>query len=260
MTIYTLVTALVFGILQNVLPGAMPAGEAQSTGKADQVMTNNGIRHSPLACNAAALNPAQRQRVVALVSRFRAVQLEIREMSSGYAIRLPSEASVLHDAAEYITLERQCCPFFDFALRAEREGGPVWLILTGRDGVKELARIEFGIRQQTGPGGEVPRVSESPLACNDRILTPMQRTRLIGVLKEVRAAKQETRELSDGYAIRLPASTSMVLGVADYMSIVRLCSPYLETTLEVECEGGPAWLKITGREGVKELVKTELQI
>jgi len=28
----------------------------------------------------------------------------------------------------------------------------------------------------------------------------------------------------------------------------------------VECEGGPAWLELRGREGVKNIVKTELGI
>ncbi len=39
--------------------------------------------------------------------------------------------------------ERLCCPFFDLALRIDREGGPVWLRLTGRKGVKDFITTEF---------------------------------------------------------------------------------------------------------------------
>lgn len=33
--------------------------------------------------------------------------------------------------------ERLCCPFFDFILEVGREGGPVWLALSGGPGVKD---------------------------------------------------------------------------------------------------------------------------
>jgi len=39
--------------------------------------------------------------------------------------------------------ERRCCPFFDLSLRLDREGGPMWLELTGREGVKEFIKAEF---------------------------------------------------------------------------------------------------------------------
>jgi hypothetical protein len=167
---------------------------------------------------------------------------------------------MIHDAAELVTLERLCCPFFDFAIEAEREGGPVWLTLAGRDGVKEFARIELGVQPHTNSTGTSTIVRESPLVCNDGALSEVQRGRLVAMVKEFRAVKQETREFPDGYAVRLPGSAAMVQDIADFMAVLRLCSPYFETTLLVECESGPVWLKLTGRDGVKELVKTELGI
>jgi hypothetical protein len=218
------------------------------------------IRESPLACNANALNAQQRQRIRLLLNEFRTKRQAVRELPNGYSVRLPGEASIIREAAELITLERLCCPFFDFALEARREAGPVCLTLTGRAGVKEITRIEFELPRTGNSSEPEAGVKESPLVCNDGALNALQRERLVGLLREFRAAKQETRELADGYAFRLPASAGMIQDLAEYMSIVRLCSPYFETTLEVECEGGPVWLKITGRDGVKELVRTELRI
>ena len=74
---------------------------------------------------------------------FRAVE-SIRELPNGYSFRLPTESDVLLTAADFIALERLCCPFFGFGLEIEREGGAVWLSLTGREGVKPFIVAEIG--------------------------------------------------------------------------------------------------------------------
>ena len=65
-------------------------------------------------------------------------------MPDGYAFRLPNESDVLLKAAEFIALERLCCPFFGFSLEVEPEGGALWLRLTGREGVKPFIHAEIG--------------------------------------------------------------------------------------------------------------------
>src|SRR5262245_58164833 len=247
-------------LLQFVLPAKGLAVNTQDQGKANQSMTRSNIRQSPLACNATALDARQRERIRVLLNKFHADHSEVRELSNGYSVRLSGDGSTIRDVAEYITLERLCCPFFDFALQARRESGPVWLTLTGRQGVKEFARIEFQLQQGSTSNALPASENQSPLACNDGALTAAQRKLLVGLLKEFRAAKQEIREFADGYAIQLPVSAGMIRDIADYMSIVRICSPYFETTLQIECEGGPVWLELRGREGVKELVKSELGV
>ena len=72
---------------------------------------------------------------------FRAVT-EILELPDGYSFRLPGEQDLLVKAAEFISLERLCCPFLGFVLEVEPEGGAVWLRLTGREGVKAFIREE----------------------------------------------------------------------------------------------------------------------
>jgi hypothetical protein len=39
--------------------------------------------------------------------------------------------------------EGLCCPFFDIDMHVEREGGSLWLRLTGRGGVKQFIRADF---------------------------------------------------------------------------------------------------------------------
>ena len=60
------------------------------------------------------------------------------------AFELPNNSDVLLTAAEFISLERLCGPFFGFELQVEREGRSVWLSLTGRDGVKPFIMAEIG--------------------------------------------------------------------------------------------------------------------
>jgi hypothetical protein len=99
---------------------------------------------SPFACDMNAIEAGQRGRHIATIDElFRAVE-GIRELPDGYAFRLPNESDVLLKAAEFIALERLCCPFFGFALEIEPEGGALWLSLTGRDGVKPFIGAEIG--------------------------------------------------------------------------------------------------------------------
>ena len=100
------------------------------------------VRESPIACDMSAIEPGLRAGHVATGGRlFRAAE-EIRELPDGYAFRLPNESETLREAAEFISLERLCCPFLGFALDVEPENGPVWLRLTGREGVKAFIREE----------------------------------------------------------------------------------------------------------------------
>ena len=68
---------------------------------------------------------------------------EIRELGDGYEFRLADDGSAITRAAEFISLEKLCCPFLNFALEIKPDGGPVWLRLSGREGVKAFIREEI---------------------------------------------------------------------------------------------------------------------
>ena len=105
--------------------------------------TNNKIE-SQFRCDMSAIEPTQRkQHIATAVTVFRAVQ-EIRELPTGYAFRLPNEASMLLQTAEFIMREKLCCPFFGFSVEVEPEGGPLWLRLTGGTGIKPFIQAEIG--------------------------------------------------------------------------------------------------------------------
>lgn len=99
-----------------------------------------------LACDFGAMDAGQRERYRALRQLLGEDFREAREMEDGYAFRHSSEAGVLVALAEYVSLERLCCPFFDFAIEVGRDGGEVWLRMTGPEGAKEVLEAAMGDR------------------------------------------------------------------------------------------------------------------
>ena len=112
----------------------------------EKKMSENIAGESPIACNLNALDNEQRRRHQSLTAQLRAAAQETRELPDGYSFRLPSDGATIQRAAEWITLERRCCPFIAFGLEISRENGPLWLSLTGREGVKPFLKMELGVK------------------------------------------------------------------------------------------------------------------
>jgi hypothetical protein len=98
---------------------------------------------SPFGCNRLALSSAERRRhFEELGPALRALRKEVRELPDGYELEFPSDRKTVAMIAEWVAQERLCCPFFDIDVRFAREGGPVWLRLTGRPGTKDFIRVD----------------------------------------------------------------------------------------------------------------------
>src|SRR4030095_10300648 len=106
-------------------------------------MDNKTQTEAPLACDMTAIAPEQRPHHLATSRELFARIEEARELSNGYQFRVPDSPWLLPQLAEFVSLEKLCCPFLNFAIEVEAEGGPVWLRLTGRDGVKAFIREEI---------------------------------------------------------------------------------------------------------------------
>src|SRR6266511_1201919 len=99
---------------------------------------------SPFACNAFALSPEVRKRhFEELGPALLKLKKSTRELPDGYELELPADNKTYQLLTEWAFQERLCCPFFDIDLRFDREGGALWLRLTGRPGIKEFIKIEF---------------------------------------------------------------------------------------------------------------------
>ena len=108
------------------------------------------------ACDLFALTDAEREHHVAMSAALFRSMVEARELENGYAMRLPDAPDTLAKLADFIALDRKCCPFFHFRVDVEPYGGPIWLKITGADGIKLPLQAELlgllpdGVARQAG--------------------------------------------------------------------------------------------------------------
>ena len=102
-------------------------------------------RHeSPFACDRLALSPeARRRHFEELGPALRTKVKSVRELTNGFEFEFSFDPGTFQVVTEWAGGEHLCCPFFDIDVRLEREGGALWLRLTGREGVKQFMRADF---------------------------------------------------------------------------------------------------------------------
>ncbi len=131
--IFEFVTAIAI-----VAPVAISATSEPSSSQGEHV--------SAFACNAFALSPEARKRYFDDVGpALLKLKRSIRELPDGYELELATDNKTYQLLTEWMFQERLCCPFFDIALRSDRENGPLWLRLTGRPGTKEFIKEKFNL-------------------------------------------------------------------------------------------------------------------
>lgn len=99
---------------------------------------------------------------------------------------------------------------------------------------------------------------ESPFACDRLALTPQQRHRHFDELSPaLRARKKSIRELPDGFAFEFPSDLATYQLVAEWAGVEHLCCPFFDVEVRQEREKGALWLRLTGREGVKQFIRSD---
>ncbi len=96
------------------------------------------MNDQPLVCMPDAINKQQQHRHDALFATITGAVQTVHETPNGYQLVLP--IAMTSPAAEFITLERLCCPFLEFTLQVAPGSDTVCLTLSGREGVKDFLR------------------------------------------------------------------------------------------------------------------------
>jgi hypothetical protein len=100
--------------------------------------------------------------------------------------------------------------------------------------------------------------AESPFACNRAALSAQARKRHFDELSPaLRARKKSIRELRDGFEFEFPPDTPTFDLVSEWVQGERLCCPFFDIDVHIERERGALWLRLTGREGVKQFIKAD---
>ena len=103
------------------------------------------------------------------------------------------------------------------------------------------------------------KVQAAPvIACDMNAIPAQERDAHAANGRALFGTVREVRELADGYALRLPTGSEALLQAANFIARERLCCSFFHFALEVEPDGGPFWLQLTGQEGTKEFVKQVL--
>lgn len=96
-----------------------------------------------IACNLNAFDAAERTRYNELVKRVRDAIGRRTEVSDGYAFELDGKRITLPETAEWMGMERLCCPFLTLQLRVTGTEDHWLVTLTGPAGAKALLAGTF---------------------------------------------------------------------------------------------------------------------
>ena len=104
-------------------------------------------QQSKFYCNIKALTPEERARHKQLGDKLAAERRKIVETAKGYEFQFSPKTVSIAELAEWVAAESKCCPFFDFHIDLEEEGGLLCLRLTGEEGIKAFIRAEFSVEK-----------------------------------------------------------------------------------------------------------------
>jgi hypothetical protein len=101
------------------------------------------VSEAPLACRIDVLGPVDRARHAALVAELADAKPAVEELEHGFTFRFPSRPYLFLRVAEWIGLERQCCPFLEIRLAFDHPTATIRVSVTGPDGTKDVLRSEL---------------------------------------------------------------------------------------------------------------------
>jgi hypothetical protein len=106
----------------------------------------------------------------------------------------------------------------------------------------------------------VAATHESPFACDRLALTPQQRKRHFDELgPKLRTLVAQVRELPNGYEFQFPGDRPTFQLIAEWTGGEHVCCPFFDIDLRLEREGGVTWVRLTGRPGTKEFIRTDFK-
>jgi hypothetical protein len=102
--------------------------------------------------------------------------------------------------------------------------------------------------------------AEIPPVCRLDALAPADRARHAALTAELRSAARWIQELPRGWALRFPEDPALSRRLVEWVALERRCCPFLEFEILLGEKGDPVILRLTGGEGVKEILARELAL
>jgi hypothetical protein len=101
-------------------------------------------------------------------------------------------------------------------------------------------------------------MSTGAFACNVRAFDDGERAAYRELTAKLMVAREEMRELEDGYEFRLREGEVSLADVAIWVGYERRCCPFFR--FEIGVEEGSLVLRLRGNEGVKAFIRAEFPV
>lgn len=93
-----------------------------------------------------------------------------------------------------------------------------------------------------------------------KLASPELKQRKEMVLASLKKQILQKKELKNGFAYKFIGSDTMVDELTSFIKTERECCGFFIFNLSISGDKSEAWLEITGPTGVKEVIKTELEL
>lgn len=95
-----------------------------------------------------------------------------------------------------------------------------------------------------------------PMAC--KLTSPELQERKETVITRLRQQILARKELQNGYAFKFEGTDSVLDELAEFIKTERECCSFFTFVLSVKGDRSESWLELTGAEGVKDFIISEL--
>ncbi len=99
---------------------------------------------------------------------------------------------------------------------------------------------------------------KSPLTC--KLTSAEMQQRKTTVLALLQKSVVEKKELDNGYAFKFDASDAMIDTLTSFVKTEKDCCAFFTFNLAVRGDQKFVWLQLTGPEGTKDFIKTEMEL
>ncbi len=102
-----------------------------------------------------------------------------------------------------------------------------------------------------------PKIKATDPTC--KLTTPELQQRKSTVIESLRKQVIQKNELANGYAFKFNGTDKMVDELIEFIKTERECCNFFTYTLLVKGDKSDIWLEMTGAQGTKDFIKTELE-
>ena len=96
--------------------------------------------------------------------------------------------------------------------------------------------------------------------CNIKALTPEERAHHKQLSEKLMAARKEIVETEKGYEFQFSPQNVTLAELADWVVAESKCCSFFDFHIDLENDGKLICLRLTGEEGIKQLIRTEFGV